>query len=78
MHEMLTGKKNDPTIKLGKYEKINSDGIKFADVFATIKPDPDKSLNSLFAKYIWELFESLNYKIFILNAHVKNDWHWPK
>ncbi len=53
MHEMLTGKQNDPTEKLGKYEKIIiRDGIKFADVFATIKPDPDKSLNTLFAKYI--------------------------
>ena len=54
MHEMLTGKQNDPTEKLGKYEKekIIRDGIKFADVFATIKPDPDKSLNNLFAKYI--------------------------
>ncbi len=52
MHEMLTGKQNDPTDKLGKYEKIIRDGIKFADVFAIIKPDPDKSLNNLFAKYI--------------------------
>ena len=52
MHEMLTGKQNDPTEKLVKYEKIIRDGIKFADVFATIKPDPDKSLNTLFAKYI--------------------------